>query len=103
MKTANIPTSKSYHEFLIDRLQEPEHAAGFIEAILEEENPEPELLANALMKVVEAYTKVDRLSESAKQHSEKIVQILTKSGSAEIYRFVELIKALGFLIEIKVK
>ena len=59
IKTANVPTSKSYHEFLIERLQEPEHAAGFIEAILEEETPEAELLGNALMKVIEAYAKAD--------------------------------------------
>jgi len=95
--------SVSYHEDLIQFLQDPEHAAGYIEAILEEEYPEPELLRNALRKVIEAWAKSDRLSESTKQLHEKLDQILTKSNATEIYTFVELLNALGFQIAISPK
>jgi DNA-binding phage protein len=85
MKNVKMPTSDSYREFLIECLKDPEHAAGYIEAILEEKDPEPELLSNALRKVAEAYARSDKLPESAKQHHEKLDNILTQSGCTEIY------------------
>lgn len=97
-----MPTSDSYREFIIERLKDSEHAAGFIEAILEEKDPEPELLTNALRKVIEAYGRSNNLSEAAKQHYEKLEQMLAESGCSEIYTFVELLNLLGFRVEITV-
>lgn len=103
MKNLKMPTSDSYREDLIQFLKDPEHAAGYIEAILEEEDPEPELLRNALRKVIEAWERCDRLSESTKQLHEKLDRILTKSNATEIYTFVELLNELGFQITITPK
>ncbi len=103
MKNVKMPTSDSYREFLIECLKDPEHAAGYIEAILEEKDPEPELLRNALRKVAEAYATSNKLPESAKQHHEKLDNILTQSGCTEIYIFVELLDALGFRVAIAPK
>jgi len=100
MKNVKMPTSDSYREFLIECLKDPEHAAGYIEAILEEKDPEPELLCNALRKVAEAQAESNKLSDSAKQHDEKLDKILTQSGGAEIYTFIELLDALGFRVAI---
>ncbi len=36
-----MPKSVSYKEYLISRLKDPLEAAGYIEAILEEDDPEP--------------------------------------------------------------
>jgi DNA-binding phage protein len=98
-----MPTSDSYREFLIECLKDPEHAAGYIEAILEEKDPEPELLRNALRKVIEAYVTSNKLPESAKQHHEKLDNILSQSGCTEIYTFLELLDALGFRVAIALK
>jgi DNA-binding phage protein len=103
MKDVKMPTSDSYREFLIECLKDPEHSAGYIEAILEEKDPEPELLRNAFRKVAEAYAKSNQLSESAKQHHERLDKMLTQSGCAEIYTFVELLDALGFRVAIAPK
>lgn len=103
MKNVKMPTSDSYREFLIECLKEPEHAAGYIEAILEEKDPEPELLRNAFIKVVEAYTTSNKLSELAKQHHEKLDKILAQSGGSEIYTFVQLLDALGFRVALAPK
>jgi len=103
MKNVKMPTSDSYREFLIECLTDPEHAAGYIEAILEEEDPEPELLRNALRKVIEAWEKSDRLSESTKQLHEKLDRMLTESNASEIYTFVELLNELGFQLTITPK
>ena len=90
-----MPTSDSYHDYLISRLKDPIHAAGYIEAILEEEDPEAELLKHALQDVAEA------LGE--KQHLEKLDQILSVAGSAEIYQLGLWLNELGLKLSVSVK
>ncbi len=80
--------------------QRPRTLGCYIEAILEEKDPEPELLRNALRKVAEAHAESNKLSESAQQHHDKLDKILTQSGGAEIYTFIELLDALGFRVTI---
>jgi DNA-binding phage protein len=46
--------SLSYHPSLISRLKNPEYAADFLTAIMEESDPEPELLQSALADVATA-------------------------------------------------
>jgi hypothetical protein len=48
MQSTDYPASRDYRVFLIKSLQDPENAAGYLTAILEEIDPEPELLASAL-------------------------------------------------------
>jgi DNA-binding phage protein len=102
MKNVKAPTSDSYREYLIESLKEPEEAAGFIGAILEEKDPEPALLSNAIRKVIEAKIRMNALSESAKEHHEKLDKMLTESAGSEIYSLVALLEALGFKLEITV-
>ena len=102
MKDVKAPTSHSYREYLIESLKEAEEAAGYIGAILEEKDPEPALLRNAIRNVIEARIRMNALSESAKEHHEKLDKMLTESGGAEIYSLVELLEALGFKLEITV-
>jgi DNA-binding phage protein len=98
-----MPASEGEREFLIEYLKEPEHAADLLEAILEEKEPEPELLRNALKKVVEARLRIDSLSESAKQQWEKLDKMLSETGGSEIYTLVELLEALGFRLAVTLK
>ncbi len=103
MKDVKAPTSHSYREYLIESLKEAEEAAGYIGAILEEKDPEPALLRNAIRNVIEARIRMNALSASAKQHHEKLDQMLTASAGSEIYCFVELLEALGFKLGITVE
>ena len=48
MQSSNYPASRSFRDYLIESLQDPEDAAGYLTAILEEPDPEPELLAAAI-------------------------------------------------------
>ena len=98
-----MPKSDSYDEFLIESLKDSEHAAGFIEAILEEKDPEPALLRNAVRKVVEARSRMNNLADSTQLKHENLDKLLTASGCAEIYAFVELLDALGFKLAVTVK
>jgi len=104
MKDVKVPTSRSYREFLIESLKNPERSAAYIEAVLEleEESPDPELLRAVLKDVIEAQIN-NNLSESTKQLHEKLDRILTESNASEIYTFVELLNELGFSIVIAPK
>nr|WP_293341675.1 transcriptional regulator [Microcoleus sp. CAWBG58] len=102
MKEMKMPTSDSYYESLIESLKDAEHAGGFIGAILEEKDPEPALLRNAIRNVIEARIRMNALSESAKELHEKLDRMLTESGGSEIYSLVELLEALGFKLEITI-
>jgi len=103
MKNVKTPTSRSYHDFLIESLKNREEAAGYIEVVLEEGGDQPVLLRKAIRNVVEAWEKSDRLSESAKQLHEKLDKILTESNAIEIYTFTELLNALGFRVIVSLK
>lgn len=100
MKDVKMPTSRSYQAFLIESLKNSEEAAGYIEVMLEEGSDEPLLLRNALHNVVEACASMNKLSESAQQHHEKLDKMLTESGGAEIYTLVKLLDELGFRVAI---
>ena len=103
MTQVKMPTSDRWQDALIESLKEPEYAAGFIEAILEEKDPEPQLLSAALKDVIDARVAMQALSQSAQQKYERLDKMLTESGGAEIYAFVELLDALGFKFAIEEK
>jgi DNA-binding phage protein len=103
MNNVKMPRSDSYREYLIESLKEPEESAGYLEAILEEKDAEPELLRNAIRKVIEARIRMNALSDSAKEYHERLDKMLTVSSGSEIYCFVELLEALGFKLGITVE
>jgi probable addiction module antidote protein len=98
-----MPTSDSYQDYLVESLKDSEEAAAYIEAILEAENPEPELLLSALKDVIEAQSKMNNLSEEAKLNWENLDKILSESGGSEVYSLVALLEALGFRLAVTLK
>ncbi len=58
---------------------------------------------SAIAKVIESKYQNQSLSNEARSCYEKINPLLTKSGCAEIYGFIELLNSLGFQISIQVK
>ena len=80
-----IPSVKSvsYHPSLIDRLKNPAYAAAFLNAILEEVDPEPELLKSSLLDISEALG--DRMNPIALQaHQEQLSQLLATLNPVSI-------------------
>ncbi len=102
MKNVKMPTNDSWQDALIESLKNPERAAGYIEAVLEEKDPEPELLRAVLKDVVDAHEQMNNLSEEAKLYYEKLDKMLLENGGAEIYSLVEFLDALGFRICLRV-
>ncbi|MEG4424585.1 MULTISPECIES: transcriptional regulator [unclassified Microcoleus] len=97
-----MPKTHSYHDYLIKSLQEIEEAAAYIQAILEEKEPESELLLTVLKDVVKAQDKLSIMAEDEQQNWEKLEELLKASGGEEIYRFMGLLKSLGLKTEIAV-
>jgi DNA-binding phage protein len=103
MKNVKTPTSRSYQEFLIEFLKDPQEAADYIEGVLEEGEDEPQLLQTVLKNVIEAYEKNNQLSDSARKQYEQLDNILRDSRGREIYNFLGLLNDLGFRVEIEIK
>ncbi|MFB8788576.1 MAG: transcriptional regulator [Potamolinea sp.] len=95
-----MPTSRSYQEYLIQSLKDPVEAAAYIEAILEEKDPEPELLQLALGNVAEALGELNLSSEQAKIHKEKLNDLLSKHGSDAIYSLRDWLNTLGLKLSV---
>ena len=102
MKQEKMPTSDNYHPYLISHLKDPSYAAGYIEAILEEEDPEPELLKMALSNVAEALGEEKMTPEEAKVYLEKLDQLLSQRGSEAIYNLGTWLNALGLKLTVTV-
>ena len=105
MKELKVPTTRSYHEYLISSLKIPESAASYIEVMLEleSEGPEPELLRAGLKDVVDAYLQMNELSAGAKFIHEKLDRMLSESGGEEIYALITLLDELGLQLAVTVK
>ena len=97
-----MPKSLPYHDFLISHLKDPSHAGGYIEAILEEEDPEPELLKMALSNVAEALGEQNMTPEQAKVHLEKLDELLSQTGSEAIYSLGTWLNAFGLKLTVAV-
>ena len=101
MKSVKTPTTKSYHSYLIESLQSPEEAAGYLEAIFEEENPEPELLHKVLNNILEALGDIYLTSEQIEEHRERLNDLLSEKGSLAIYKLSNWLDVLGLRIGIQ--
>jgi DNA-binding phage protein len=97
-----MPRSLPYHPFKIQNLKYPKYSAGYITAILEEKDPEPDLLEAALKDVFEALGELSLSEEEAKQHLEKLDELLSKKGSDAIYSLGEWLNALGLKLTVTV-
>ncbi|MEE3719229.1 transcriptional regulator [Tumidithrix elongata RA019] len=95
MQSVKAPTSRDYQEHLINSLQDPERAAGYIAAILEEENPEPELLPAALDDVALALG-----DESDRQW---VKDFGTNNKSLAVYELGAWLDSLGLKLTVTVK
>ncbi|UBF26268.1 hypothetical protein K9N68_32980 [Kovacikia minuta CCNUW1] len=102
MNNVKVPASNSYRDYLLKSLQDLEAAAAYIEAILEEKDPEPELLKAALLDVAEALGK-SHISDGKSQFRYKTLdEILAQTGSNAIYGLVSWLNDLGLKLTVTV-
>jgi DNA-binding phage protein len=102
MKNAKMPTSDSYQDYLIEALKDKIHAAAYLTAHLEDEEPESGLLELALNNVFEALGEPSMSADDAKLHLEKLDILLSHNGSATIYALANWLNALGLKLSVTV-
>ncbi len=93
--------SKPYHPELIKELRDPREAAEYLNAALEDGDPEAFLLA--VRNVAEAQGGVAQLAEAAKLNRESLYRMLSERGNPELRSLDALLHALGFRLAIAVE
>ena len=92
---------RRWEDLLDERLQDPISAIGYLNACLEDEEPEVFLLA--LRDVARARGGLEKLAESASLNPEHVVRMLSELGNPELRTLETLLDALGFRLSIKLK
>jgi len=90
--------SKAYQPDLIESLRDVSEAEEYLNAALEEDDPELFLLA--LRNVAEAQGGVAQLAEKAKLNRESLYKILSERGNPELRSLDALLHALGFRLAV---
>ena len=86
--------SKAYQPDLIERLRDAGEAEEYLNAVLEE--GEPELVLLGLRNVAEAQGGVAQLAEQAKLNPGSLYKILSERGNSELKSLDALLHALRF-------
>jgi DNA-binding phage protein len=94
-----MPTTKSYHTFLIDSLKDPEEAAAYLDSVLEDGDPQHIRLA--LKNVVEARAKSTELEEASKW--QKCYETMQEGEMLDLVLLVELLDQLNLRLSIAQK
>jgi DNA-binding phage protein len=100
MNNAKIPPSDSYDEYHIKELQDINYAAVYLEAVIEDHDPEDiqtNFLKLALSDVAEAIA-----PEQLATHTEILETILQKQGAEAIYGLADWLKGLGLKLTVTV-
>jgi len=93
-----MPT-KSYDDFLIDELRDPELAAGYLSEALRGGSMEVFLIA--LRNVAEARGGLGALAEETALNRQNLYRMLSENGNPTLANLMALLAALGIDIEFK--
>jgi probable addiction module antidote protein len=96
-----MPRSRNYQTKLVDSLRDPEEAAAYLSAALEEIDKELFLLA--LRNVADAQGGLSKLAEVTGLNRENLYRMLSDKGNPEFYSLVTLLDALGFQLMVEPK
>ncbi|WP_377476579.1 MAG: transcriptional regulator [Microcoleus anatoxicus] len=97
-----MPTSDSYQDYLIEALKDKVHAAAYLTAHLEDDEPEAGLLRLGLSNVFEALGKPNMSANEISLHLAKLDSLLSQNGMATIYGLANWLNALGLKLSVAV-
>ena len=90
--------SKAYQPNLIEGLKDPREAEEYLNAALEEDDPELFLLA--LRHVAEAQGGVAQLADKTKLNRESLYRMLSERGNPEFRNLDAVLHGLGFRLAV---
>jgi probable addiction module antidote protein len=97
MKSPAKP-SVGYHDDLMRRLKDPEFAAGYLNACLEDDEG---TFLMALRDVAEAHGGLRQLSRKTRLNREHLFRMLSKSGNPHLHSLRQLVKAVGLKLALQ--
>lgn len=92
---------KKFTETLKEMLQDPQTAAGYINAILED--GDPKLLLVALRDVAEAQGGLRKLARLTRLHRGNLHKMLTKKGNPEVTTLIHLLDTFNLRLSVTAK
>ena len=91
--------SRNYKNHLIDSLKDPTEAAEYLNAALEDGEPEVFLLA--LRDVVDSYGGMAKLATSTSLNRENLYRMLSTKGNPEFFSLSTVLDAVGFRLAVE--
>ena len=98
-RVAEADPSLSYEDWLLGQLKDPEEAAGYLEAVIEEGNQAALMLA--LRQIAKANGGVAAVARRAKLTREAAYRILSKSGNPELRSLNAILAASGLQLSVR--
>lgn len=93
--------SKNYQDGLIESLKDPTEASEYLNAALEDGEPEVFLLA--LRDVVDSYGGMGKLATSTSLNRENLYRMLSTKGNPEFFSLSTILEAIGFRLAVELK
>jgi probable addiction module antidote protein len=93
--------SRSYQRNLLEALKDPVEAAEYLNAALEDGEPEVFLLA--LRDVVDSYGGMGKLATSTSLNRENLYRMLSTKGNPEFFSLSSVLDAVGFRLAVEPK
>ncbi len=91
---------EQYKDFLYKQLQDPEYAAEYLNACLEES---PDVFLLGLKDVVESCGGISVISERSQINYETLCKLLSKNGNPKMSNLQSILDAVGFRLRVGVK
>ena len=92
--------SRSYRDDLLKSLRDTEEAKEYLNAALEDENPEVFLLA--LKDIVDANTSMSQLAQATNRNRESLYKTLSAKGNPQLNSIRSILSNLGFKLVVDV-
>ncbi|MBI2193891.1 MAG: putative addiction module antidote protein [Planctomycetes bacterium] len=89
----------SYHDDLLRRLEDPNYAAGYLNACLEDQDEGAFLLA--IRDVAQVHGGLRQLAKKTGLNREHLFRMLSKSGNPRLHNLRQLMEALGFKLALR--
>jgi len=93
--------SRSYERNLSEALKDPNEAVEYLNAALEDGEPEVFLLA--LRDVVDSYGGMSKLAASTSLNRENLYRMLSTKGNPEFFSLSTVLDAIGFRLAVEPK
>jgi probable addiction module antidote protein len=91
--------SRSYQKDLLSALQDPDEAVEYLNAALEDDEPEVFLLA--LNDVVDSHRGMSKLATSTSLNRENLYRMLSTKGNPELKSLRALLRAMGMQLTVR--